>query len=213
MENENEFNLDSQNQIKGVDEIDFSDTDVAKEAYKALFDNTLKVTDTNKQLYARTKKAEGFEQKDGKWVKAEKPQTTTKPSEKSTNLSETDYGLLAFLTAKGLEHEDDINLFNKVRTETGKKPEEILSSKYFQAELKEQQEIRTSKEAQPKGNQRSGSNARDDAEYWNEKVKSGKATMDDVPEGIRFKVVELKVRSSSESSSLLDKIATNLKNK
>ena len=211
MENENEFNLDSQNQIKGVDEIDFSDTDVAKEAYKALFDNTLKVTDTNKQLYARTKKAEGFEQKDGKWIKAEK-QTTTKPNEKP-NLQETDYGLLAFLTAKGLEHEDDVALFNKVRTETGKKPEEILSSKYFQAELKEQQEIRASKEAQPKGNERSGTHARDDAEYWYEKTKSGKASFTDVPENLRFKVTQLKAQASTETSPVLNKIAQNLKSK
>jgi len=209
MDDNIELNLDSQNQIKGADDIDFTDTDAAREAYKALFDNTLKVTDTNKQLYARTKKAEGFEQKDGKWIKAEKPQSQAKPKEDPT--LQTDYGLLAFLTAKGLEHEEDINLFNKVRTETGKRPEEILSSKYFQAELKEQKEMRATKEAQPKGNERSGSHARDDAEYWHEKVKSGKATMADVPEGLRYKIVELKARASTESSSVLDKIAQNLK--
>lgn len=32
-----------------------------------------KMSETNKQLFARTKKAEGFEFKDNKWVKAEKP--------------------------------------------------------------------------------------------------------------------------------------------
>lgn len=208
MENEPELNLDSQNQVKGVDEIDFSDTDAAKEAYKALYDNAAKATDNNKQLYARAKKAEGFEQKDGKWIKAERQPQQPKNEPK---LSETDYGLLAYLTAKGLEHEEDIALFNKVRSETGKKPEEIISSKYFQAELKEQQEIRATKSAQPTGNQRGGTKARDDAEYWHEKVQSGKATFAEVPEGLRYKVSQLKAQASSESSPLLNKIASNLK--
>lgn len=211
MEDEPELNLDSQNQIKGVDELDFSDTETVKEAYKALFDNTLKVTDTNKQLFARAKKAEGFEQKDGKWVKVEKPQPTPKPKEKSENLSDTDYGLLAYLTAKGLEHDDDVALFNRVKAETGKKPEEILASKYFQAELKEQQEMRNTKESQPKDNGRGGTKARDDADYWHEKVNSGKASFADVPEGLRYKVSQLKAKATSQSSSLLDMIEANKK--
>lgn len=126
-------------------------------------------------------------------------------------LQETDYGLLAYLTAKGLEHEDDIALFNKVRQETGKKPEEIMASKYFQAELKEQQELRTTKEAQPKDNGRGSLSTRDDASYWLEKVNSGKASFSDVPEGLRFKVSQLKAKNSTQSSSLLERIAENQK--
>lgn len=38
-----------------------------------------KVTETNKQLFVRTKKAEGFELKDGKWVKPIKPAEVKKP--------------------------------------------------------------------------------------------------------------------------------------
>lgn len=46
----------------------------------------------NKQLYARTKKAEGFEEKDGKWVKPEPEKHEDDPASKTTNrtLSDTD---------------------------------------------------------------------------------------------------------------------------
>ena len=47
----------------------------------------------NKQLYARTKKAEGFEEKDGKWVKPNAaPKDDDDPASKTTNrtLSDTD---------------------------------------------------------------------------------------------------------------------------
>lgn len=194
-------NLDSINQDG---DIDFSNPEAAKEAYE-------KTLSLNKQLFTRAKKAEGFENKDGQWVKAEKPaKPEAKPKDEPT-LS-TDYGLLAFLKVNNIEHADDKAFFFKVQSETGKKPEEILSSKYFQAELKEQQEIRTTKEAQPKDNNRGSSKGGSEAAVWAEKVKSGQATMADVPSELRIEVINIKASASkptSPANSILDKISQN----
>jgi hypothetical protein len=194
MENENEVIVDSTNNEELAEE----SSETSQEEVKV----KPKRTPEEELAYF-----EGRAARLRKQLGAEKPA----PKEEGKKLQETDYGLLAYLTAKGLEHEDDIALFNKVRSETGKKPEEILSSKYFQAELKEQQEIRTTKAAQPKGNERSSTHARDDASYWYEKVTSGKASFTDVPENLRFKVSQLKAQAVSETSPVLSKIAQNLK--
>ena len=200
MAEEFELNLDSQNQDG---EIDFSNPEAAKEAYE-------KALSQNKQLFARAKKAEGFELKDGQWVRGSKPAPETKPKDEP-KLS-TDYGLLAFLKVNNIEHEDDVAYFNQVRSETGKKPEEIIRSKYFQAELKERQEIRATKEALPKENNRGGSKGGSEAALWVEKVNSGKATMADVPSELMTEVIALRVKAStvaSPAASVLDRINQN----
>lgn len=62
-------------------DVDETDVDVIKE-------HAQKVEDRNKQLYARVKKAEGFELVDGKWVKQPKPKTEIKPTETNTTVKE-----------------------------------------------------------------------------------------------------------------------------
>lgn len=203
MAEEFELNLDSQNQ-GGIDEIDFSNPEAAKEAYE-------KTLSLNKQLFVRAKKAEGFENKDGQWVKVEKSAKPEAKPKDEPNLS-TDYGLLAFLKVNNIEHEDDVAFFNQVRSETGKKPEEVLRSKYFIAELKERQEIRATKEAQPKENNRGSSKGRNEADVWAEKIKTGQATMADVPSELRIEVINIKAAASkptSPANSILDKISQN----
>ena len=131
--------------------------------------------------------------------------------DKTKDLS-TDYGLLALLKVNNIEHDDDKALFFKVQSETGKKPEEVLGSKYFLADLKEQQEIRATKEAQPKDNNRGNSSGRTEASIWVEKVNTGKATMADVPAEVRLEVINLRALAStpqSSASSILDKIKIN----
>lgn len=62
--------------------------EVAEDATQEQKDEALaRLQDTNKQLYARAKKAEGFELVDGKWVKKEKPpviQPKKEPSDTTT---------------------------------------------------------------------------------------------------------------------------------
>ena len=138
---------------------------------------------------------------------ANKPAKVEK-SEKSQD--STDYGLLAYLNSEGIKHEEDRALFDKVRADTGKKPEEILSSKYFQAELKELREVRESKEAQPAKNNRGGGGSSDEVTNWAYKMDSGKATIDDVPQDLRYQVIQRRVQNSQKDipgSDFLAKVA------
>jgi ATP-dependent exoDNAse (exonuclease V) alpha subunit len=79
MENENE-NLNSENEefdIKDIETID--DVDALKNKIKTFAEKGNKVVGANKQLFVRTKKAEGFELKDGKWIKPEPPKVENLP--------------------------------------------------------------------------------------------------------------------------------------
>lgn len=82
-ENTNE-NLNSNNEeIAEIEALGADATQEQKDEY------TAKIEDRNKQLYARLKKAEGYEFKDGKWVKPEaKP--TVEQEAKTNNLSNAD---------------------------------------------------------------------------------------------------------------------------
>jgi len=163
MENENELDLDSQNEGQNADEIDFSDADAAKEAYQKVLEEKTKIADTNKQLYSRAKKAEGFEFVDGKWVKPDKKPDTpveNKPSKEPSKPGELDYGQLAFYNTKSdvirIESDEDVEFLQRTIKETGKSQGDILKSSWFQNELKERISARESAEAIPKSKPRSG---------------------------------------------------------
>lgn len=130
----------------------------------------------------------------GSLKKQLKDSSKTKETSETKPQLQTDYGLLAYLkTSIGLEHPEDIALFNKVRSETGKKPEEIVVSKYFLADLKEQRDTRESREAQPSRNNRSSSTAIDEASNWANKLESGRATIEDVPADMRYEVIQKRI--------------------
>ena len=68
-----------------------------------------KITETNKQLFARTKKAEGFEFKDGKWVKA--PVVVEEKKKEATTQKSSQDGLTSadvFVLVKANIPEEDI---------------------------------------------------------------------------------------------------------
>lgn len=88
---QNNENIDSQNdEIEEVEDLKDGATPEEKEAHYA------KIESRNKQLYARIKKAEGFENKDGKWVKkpVEQPVEDNKTVDTS-KLSQSDIITLA----------------------------------------------------------------------------------------------------------------------
>jgi hypothetical protein len=101
-ENNNSSNVE----IEEVVALDENETDI--EVVKA---HAKAVEDRNKQLFARTKKAEGFTQDaTGKWVKPAKPvvKTEVKPNDAiSTNTSELS-SMDVITIAKSNIHQDDI---------------------------------------------------------------------------------------------------------
>ena len=89
-----------------------------------------------------------------------------KPTEHKVNKSnDLDYGQKAFLVANGVKEADEMKLVKGVMQETGKTLEDVLSSKYFQAELKEMRELKASSNAIPNG-KRSGTASQDSVDYW-----------------------------------------------
>jgi hypothetical protein len=134
MEDENIVNADTSN---GEEELDLDlSNDTEKDAKSNDDVETLK--EQNKKLFARAKKAEGFEFKDGKWVKPvvdKKPETKVEPSQE---LSAKDALLLAKANVD-LEDVDEVIDFAKYRKIT---IAEALQNNTLRAILTDSQEKR-----------------------------------------------------------------------
>lgn len=88
----------------------------------------------------------------------------TKPeSKKEVGIDKLDRILLR---QEGIKSQDEIDLVESIRKDTGKDVEDIIDSRFFQAELKLLREERASKDAVPNGSKRSQQTAKDDVEYW-----------------------------------------------
>lgn len=111
------------------------------------------LTEKNKQLFARAKRAEGFELKDGKWVK--KANIAKKPDAAPSQNTLTPEDTVAFMNAK--IHEDDVNeviewaKFKKISIK------EALKSPILKATLAEKTEHRATAAAANVGKGRKGS--------------------------------------------------------
>lgn len=134
MEDENIVNADTSN---GEEELDLDLSNDTEEDAKSDDDvETLK--EQNKKLFARAKKAEGFEFKDGKWVKPvvdKKPETKVEPSQE---LSAKDALLLAKANVD-IEDVDEVVDFAKYRKIT---IAEALQNNTLRAILTDSQEKR-----------------------------------------------------------------------
>jgi len=93
-------NENGNSQIPDVPELVLEDGLSAEEVQERITEHNQAVADykekigsTNKQLFERVKKAEGFEFKDGKWVKPNKSseETEQKPNNSETQISQTDF--------------------------------------------------------------------------------------------------------------------------
>lgn len=134
MEDENIVNADTSN---GEEELDLDlSNDTEKDAKSD--DDVATLKEQNKKLFARAKKAEGFEFKDGKWVKPvvdKKPETKVEPSQE---LSAKDALLLAKANVD-LEDVDEVIDFAKYRKIT---IAEALQNNTLKAILTDSQEKR-----------------------------------------------------------------------
>lgn len=176
MAKENESDLDSLNQVP--DEVieleDNDDIDALKEKFQKVNESHQKLTETNKQLFARAKKAEGYELKDGKWVKPpkkEEPKVDVEPSKEPSKPSDLDYGQKAFLKTYGIQGSDELALVKSFQTRTGDDLDTIVSDDIFLGKLKSLRDARESANAIPKGKQRSGQTAVNDADLAFAKYK------------------------------------------
>jgi len=92
-------------------------------------------------------------------------ETTTK-KDTTTKSDDLDYGQLAFLTAKGIESDEEIDFVKEQLQESGKPLKDLFGNKYFQAGLKEFREANATTNATPRDSKRPGQSASDTVEYW-----------------------------------------------
>lgn len=131
---------------------------------------------------AQLRKRLGIEQE----VKTE-PKSTQTTDTKSTDL---DWGQKAFLRAEGIKGAEETKLVTDFMENTGKSLEDIVDSKFFQAELKELREAKASAEATPSAKRGSPQTAKSTVDYWLDK--------DTLPEDVKLRreVVNAKIARS-----------------
>lgn len=199
MENENNENIDSINDEEMFEENnESSDDDI--DTLKA---KLLEVENKNRQLFSRTKKAEGFELKDGKWVKPEapkeqeKPEVETKTPKEPSQPNELDYGQLALLRTEGIKGSGEIALFKEVMKETGKEVLDVLDSNYFKSRLSDFRQAQESANAVPKGKNRSGQTGVTDVDMAMAKYKE----TGELPSDFKTRSAVVKALEAEEQSS------------
>ena len=177
MENQNGDGITPPNDVN--EDVVIDDNDDAD----ALKEKLVKVSEQNKQLFSRAKKAEGFELKEGKWVKpvakSEKPKVDAGTPQEPSKTNELDYGQLALLRTEGIKGSAENALFKEVMTETGKGVLEVLDSNYFKSRLADLREAQVSADAIPKGKNRSGQTGITDTDLAVAKYKESGNLPDD----------------------------------
>lgn len=93
----------------------------------------------------------------------EKPEAKSEPQTKTNDF---DYGELAFLTAKGLEADEEIDFVKSIVNNTGRPLKEVVQDDYVQAKIKSMRDAKAVQDATPSGTKRSTQSASDTVEYW-----------------------------------------------
>lgn len=165
-----------------------------KTDYKEFARQQQEIAEKNRGIAQRNKtRAERFkklgEQPDGR-------KETKKSKDNVSKLGELDYAQKAFLAVNDIKNANEIKLVEDIIANTGKTLEEVLESKYFQAELKELRDIETTKQATPPGSKRTGESALDTVEYWIAKGELPPASEVE----LRRKVVNARIQKEKQGS-------------
>jgi hypothetical protein len=179
-----------------LDSLNEETDDTGNDDIAVLQEKYWKVSDTNRKLFARAKKAEGFELKDDKWVKTEKPPEPKKEPEAKIpeKPNELDYGQKAFLKTYGISGPDELTLVKSWVERTGDALDNLVDDEIFNARLKNLRDAKAAKDALPINPKRGPIiSSRDKAEFWADKPFS------EVPENLKKDVLNLKIKNERES--------------
>ena len=150
---------------------------------------------SSSQLYTRAKKAEGFEKKDGKWVKKEN-KIEPKVDDKKAEKSKLDFGEKAFLKAYGIEGSEALDFIASMRERTGDELDILVNDDIVKAKLKAFKDASAAKDAIPsKTNRSNQTDAKENVDYW---VKKGELPKDTE---LRKKVVNAKLDIEKSANS------------
>ena len=152
-------NADSE--IAKAEDIVIEDGDDVETIKQKYAEREAKLKEDNAKLYARTKKAEGFELKDNKWVKTS-VQTKEEPKAPISQEKLTNADLLAIVKAD--VPEDDIEVVTEYATIKKISVKEALATPLVKSMLAEKAEQRATAEAANTGAARRGNSKVSDTE-------------------------------------------------
>jgi hypothetical protein len=194
MENNNNENLNSTNEETEVKVEENDDVGALKEKFE-------KVTNSNKRLFERAKKAETevkelkeFKTKVEAEKKAETEKKVTAGQKELNQSNEPDYAKLAYLRTEGVTEGEDIKLVNDEAKRLNLPLNEVLSFEHIKAKLQTNRENREAKMGMPIGGKRGGGEGKGNVDYW--LAKGG------LPEGdqeLAEKVVDARMGQSKGS--------------
>lgn len=182
-----------------IDSLNDENAFEVKEQLKA---EALALHNSNQQLYARAKKAEGFELKDGKWIKKEQPSAdpTPSPSPEAKQSDEPDYGKLAYLKAEGVDHPDDRKIVLEEAKRLNLPIEKVLQEKYIQSQLKDAKDQRNAEAGMPEGgNGKSGAN-KNSVEYWKDRKDKDGNYETPTDTKLANEIIEARIKSAQETN-------------
>ena len=162
--------------------------------------------ESNKQLYSRAKKAEGFEQDgNGKWVKKIEPKPEPKP-EQPPQSNEPDYAKEAFLEQRGVKHITDKKLIYEEAKRLKLPLTDVLEMDHIKAKLKISQDQREAEAGMPEGGGKPGGANKSSIEHWIDKKNPDGtfATPDDLE--LANKVIDARVKRQSEENKFSDEL-------
>jgi predicted nuclease with TOPRIM domain len=173
MPNENEeVNLTNNEEVVETNEVEETQNTGETTDWKAKYE----------EIQGRLKRAET------KLSKVDRTSEKT-PSKKSDDF---DYGEKAYLFARDIKTQSEMKLVRDVMKDTGKKLEDVLESKYFQAELKEMRDIEQTSRAIPSNSKRTGQSSVNTVDYW---LAKGELPPADMPD-LRKEYVNAKAQKS-----------------
>lgn len=157
MDNENET-PDSESGETDSQETD--DVSALKEKYEKLETKYKETSDKNRQLFERAKKAEGFELKDGHWVKLEPKQ------ERAESSNEPDYAKLGYLNSVQVTHPDDQKVVIDEANRLKLPLTDVLQMEHIKNKLQTARQTREAQEGMPSGSNRGGAKGQKEVDYW-----------------------------------------------
>lgn len=161
MENENNENADSQN--GGENENSQENNENQELNLDALKQQQKELSDKNKQLFERAKKAETAEKELREKLKG---LTEQQPKQLESQPTEPDYGKDAYLGYKGVTHSDDKKIVFDEAERLKLPLHEVLEMPHIKAKLETQKQAREAQDALPRGTKRAGGYTQQDVEYY-----------------------------------------------
>lgn len=192
MENENE-DLDSLNQedVESENDKPADDADALKKKYEEL-------SDKNRKLFERAKKAEG----DLKELKTKIPEKKPEEILDKSQSNEPDYAKLAFLETKGFNHPDDQKWIQDEAARLKLPLTDILNMAHAKSYLETTKTQREAIAGMPKGRGSAGGQAQSDVDYWLQKGE----TPDD--QELAEKVIEARIKKEQNKNKFSDELYT-----